>query len=121
MIHVKEDVALDEASLKDACWKGYEAIGMKEKGGKKVPNCVPVNEQTPSGGFGGPESAGVPMGGDISTKTVTGSDTAPKSTRKQEILKDVMKSAKEKQKQKIGGKSEFEKDPEYHPLVITQQ
>jgi hypothetical protein len=116
-----EEVKLEEASLKDACWKGFEAIGMKEKGGKKVPNCVPVNEQTPSGGVGGPESAGVPMGGDISTKTVTGSDTAPKSTRKQEILKDVMKSAKEKQKQKIGGKSEFEKDPEYHPLVITQQ
>tara|TARA_Y100000589_G_C26624449_1_gene415488 strand:- start:176 stop:301 length:126 start_codon:yes stop_codon:yes gene_type:complete len=27
--------------LKDACWKGYEAIGMKMKNGKKVPNCVP--------------------------------------------------------------------------------
>jgi hypothetical protein len=23
------------------CWKGYEAIGMKVKGGRKVPNCVP--------------------------------------------------------------------------------
>ena len=23
------------------CWKGYEMIGMKDKGGKKVPNCVP--------------------------------------------------------------------------------
>ena len=27
--------------LKGACWKGYEAIGMKNKSGKKVPNCVP--------------------------------------------------------------------------------
>ena len=27
------------------CWKGYEAIGMKNKNGKKVPNCVPVKEQ----------------------------------------------------------------------------
>ena len=27
--------------LKDACWAGYEAIGMKDKDGKKVPNCVP--------------------------------------------------------------------------------
>jgi len=26
--------------LKSACWKGYEAIGMKTKGGRKVPNCV---------------------------------------------------------------------------------
>ena len=34
---------LDE-DLKKACWKGYEAVGMKEKNGKKVPNCVPVKE-----------------------------------------------------------------------------
>lgn len=26
------------------CWKGYKQVGMKEKGGKEVPNCVPVNE-----------------------------------------------------------------------------
>ena len=30
--------------LKDACWKGYEAIGTKKKNGKEVPNCVPVKE-----------------------------------------------------------------------------
>jgi hypothetical protein len=29
---------------KGPCWKGYEAIGMKMKGGRKVPNCVPVSE-----------------------------------------------------------------------------
>ena len=23
------------------CWEGYEMIGMKTKGGRKVPNCVP--------------------------------------------------------------------------------
>jgi hypothetical protein len=27
--------------MKNPCWKGYEMIGMKKKGGKKVPNCVP--------------------------------------------------------------------------------
>lgn len=27
--------------MKNPCWKGYEAIGMKTKNGKKVPNCVP--------------------------------------------------------------------------------
>jgi hypothetical protein len=30
---------------KDPCWKGYEMIGMKDKGGKQVPNCVPVSEE----------------------------------------------------------------------------
>jgi hypothetical protein len=32
---------LDEAN---PCWKGYKQVGMKEKNGKEVPNCVPVNE-----------------------------------------------------------------------------
>jgi hypothetical protein len=27
------------------CWKGYEMVGFKEKNGKKVPNCVPINEK----------------------------------------------------------------------------
>lgn len=30
--------------LANACWKGYEAIGMKVKDGRKVPNCVPVKD-----------------------------------------------------------------------------
>ena len=29
----------------DPCWKGYEMIGKKKKGGKEVPNCVPVKEE----------------------------------------------------------------------------
>lgn len=26
---------------KDPCWKDYEMVGMKDKNGKQVPNCVP--------------------------------------------------------------------------------
>tara|TARA_Y100001963_G_scaffold145864_1_gene220053 strand:- start:1232 stop:1456 length:225 start_codon:yes stop_codon:yes gene_type:complete len=26
---------------KGPCWHGYEMIGMKKKGGRNVPNCVP--------------------------------------------------------------------------------
>ena len=29
------------AKSKGPCWDGYEMIGMKSKGGRKVPNCVP--------------------------------------------------------------------------------
>jgi len=25
----------------DPCWKNYEQVGMKEKNGREVPNCVP--------------------------------------------------------------------------------
>ncbi len=28
------------------CWTGYKQVGMKNKGGKQVPNCVPVTEST---------------------------------------------------------------------------
>jgi len=27
------------------CWKGYEMVGMKKKGKKEVPNCVPVKNK----------------------------------------------------------------------------
>ena len=29
----------------DPCWDGYKQVGMKEKGGKPVPNCVPTNDE----------------------------------------------------------------------------
>lgn len=34
---------LDE-DLFEACWKNYKQIGMKKKGNRTVPNCVPANE-----------------------------------------------------------------------------
>jgi hypothetical protein len=30
-----------EKSPKGVCWKGYKMVGMKKKGKKEVPNCVP--------------------------------------------------------------------------------
>jgi len=29
----------------DPCWKGYQQVGMKDKNGKKVPNCVPEEDE----------------------------------------------------------------------------
>ena len=34
--------------LENPCWKGYEMVGMKEKDGREVPNCVPVKEDIDS-------------------------------------------------------------------------
>jgi hypothetical protein len=39
-----EAVKAPTGNLKDACWKGYTAVGMKMKNGRKVPNCVPKEE-----------------------------------------------------------------------------
>lgn len=50
----KEDVQLDEGENKqmkgkDPCWKGYQMVGMKDKNGKKVPNCVPEEKEVEEG------------------------------------------------------------------------
>lgn len=34
--------------IQEACWTGYRQAGMKKKGDRMVPNCVPVNEQQQS-------------------------------------------------------------------------
>ena len=44
--HMWNSEELYEEGLKDACWKGYEAIGTKMKNGKRVPNCVPKEGHT---------------------------------------------------------------------------
>ena len=36
-------------SLESACWAGYEAVGMKKKGKKMVPNCVKVDSKHSEG------------------------------------------------------------------------
>ena len=38
--------AFKKKKMKNPCWKGYVAYGMKKKGGKKVPNCVPKGKLT---------------------------------------------------------------------------
>jgi hypothetical protein len=45
---------VDESVNEDSpCWKGYKQVGMKDKGGRQVPNCVPnesvVNEAPNTG------------------------------------------------------------------------
>jgi len=36
----------NQGKKKDSpCWKGYEMIGQKKKGGKSVPNCAPKKKK----------------------------------------------------------------------------
>jgi len=35
-----------DEDVSEACWTGYKQVGMKKKGKKMVPNCVPANEDT---------------------------------------------------------------------------
>jgi hypothetical protein len=38
----KEEIDEIKGDDEDPCWSGYEQLGMKTKGGKEVPNCVPT-------------------------------------------------------------------------------
>ena len=65
---IYEAVSKSYGNLKDACWKGYTAVGTKKKNGKTVPNCVPVKEDGMGGGIsngvGGGAIAGIGVGKD---------------------------------------------------------
>ena len=37
--------AFKKKRKKNPCWKGYEMIGTKKKGGRTVPNCVPKKKK----------------------------------------------------------------------------
>ena len=39
----------EEVELEEACWTGYKKVGMKKKGDRMVPNCVPEGYVTESG------------------------------------------------------------------------
>jgi hypothetical protein len=46
MKNFKDIIEAAKMKGEDPCWKGYQMVGMKDKGGKKVPNCVPEEVQT---------------------------------------------------------------------------
>jgi len=41
----KKKAVKEEINEEGPCWKGYKQVGVKEKNGKEVPNCVPMNEE----------------------------------------------------------------------------
>lgn len=40
----------EEVNQQEACWSDYKQVGMKKKGNKMVPNCVPKTEDHPNCG-----------------------------------------------------------------------
>jgi hypothetical protein len=50
--------------LREACWTGYAARGLKKKGNRMVPNCVPVKEDGVGGiAVSGPTNVTGPQSG----------------------------------------------------------
>jgi len=53
--------------MREACWSGFKQVGMKKKGKKLVPNCVPEEDQkedAPANAAGGGGVAGIGVGAD---------------------------------------------------------
>lgn len=75
-------VATEAKKMKgeDPCWDGYEMVGMKKKGKKEVPNCVPKNES-------------LEEGADL--------DDGSKALNPQTIAKNMMKAAKAQAAKKV--------------------
>ena len=40
-----KDLAKQVEQIEEACWVGYKQVGMKKKGNKEVPNCVPEEKE----------------------------------------------------------------------------
>ena len=52
--------------LREKCWSGYHAVGMKKKNGKMVPNCVP-KEDAPANAVGDGRYVALPPAVETST------------------------------------------------------
>jgi hypothetical protein len=63
-------VQLQPPTRRDACWEGYVQAGMKRKGKREVPNCVPA-----SSGLAKPRTQKDTEDGKKYTKTVTNPET----------------------------------------------
>ena len=93
---ILEKVKKPTGDLKDACWKGYTAVGLKMKNGRKVPNCVPVSEDEIQECNGnctcGPSGGLTQKGRDYYNRT-TGSNLKAPVTTEPSKLKKGSKSA----------------------------
>jgi len=77
----------------EACWTGYTAKGMKKKGNRMVPNCVPVSEDGAMGGSAGPTN--VVGGGDIAgTGGKGGEPGVHLKKKKSTVMMDIIRRKK---------------------------
>jgi len=72
----------------EACWTGYTAKGMKKKGNRMVPNCVPVSEDGMGGGAVSAGPTNVVGGGAIAGTGAKGGE--PGVSKKRNLILNPM-------------------------------
>jgi hypothetical protein len=76
----------NEMKGKDPCWKGYQMVGTKKKGGRTVPNCVPEQVQE---GIGNAEDS--PMSATNSVKAMESAHRS-KQMKSARMIKSLYKN-----------------------------
>lgn len=82
------------------CWKGYEPVGTKKKGGRTVPNCVPKEEFE----LDEANSTAIPPKGDAETVTVDSS--AKRKAAQMQVKKELADVQLAKAKAQSGSTNE---------------
>ena len=83
--------------LREACWSGFKQVGMKKKGKKLVPNCVPEEDQkedAPANAAGGGGVAGIGVGADGEPGIRPDAANKYKKKNKDEFKSRIMKFLK---------------------------
>ena len=83
--------------MREACWSGFKQVGMKKKGKKLVPNCVPEEDQqedAPANSAGGGGIAGIGVGPDGEPGVMPKAANQYKKKNKDEFKSRIMKFLK---------------------------
>lgn len=101
---MRDDAHEDEAAAGDPCWEGYVQVGMKEKDGKMVPNCVPAGDAAIAATAG---SKPAPKKDQIkgSSKNAKGSAAGGKSITFSKKVEESLKNKVEEHNKKHGDTS----------------
>ena len=89
--------------MREACWSGFKQVGMKKKGKKLVPNCVPEEDQhedAPANAAGGGNVAGIGVGADGEPGIMPRAANQYKKKNKDEFKSRIMKFLKKLQNRK---------------------
>ena len=113
-----ESYTIDESADEDfynpvteACWVGYKQVGMKNKGGKQVPNCVPESVQEEV-------DENAPSAADIDRLKKQGMKPKKKKRKKRQNLEKKKEKSDDKEKLK----AEIEKkDAEIQSLKVKAE
>jgi hypothetical protein len=112
--------------IEEACWSGYRQQGMKKKGGKQVPNCVPETNSVPSSAefipspTGGKRSATLKVEKDDNTKVDQDSDIKDREgSQPKKYHKGLSKATKQRRDAQFKKQSKMsDRDPKaYKPAA----